>query len=102
MHVPEKTKLAVPQHLVIDRQNLPVELQRCDWRLMNVERSWGDGELILVAVPPKRENLKGPFRYVICVVTIRCDEDFFSVEEADEPWGWDLSDVDFWLPLYPA
>lgn len=38
------------------------------------------------------------------VVTIRCDEDYFEVYEAEtqEPWGWVWEDVEVWCRLTPT
>lgn len=33
------------------------------------------------------------------VVSVRCDEDYFSLECEDEPWGWSDEDVTFWIKL---
>jgi len=85
-----------------DRTLLPASLQQCDWKTKDSHTIWCDGQVILAAVPVCIDNDKPDwlYRYCLAVITIRCDDDFLNVEEADEPWGWELDDVDYWLPLY--
>lgn len=98
----ESVMTTYKQDHIPDLNRLPGELRICGWRSMDLRREWNDGEVILAAVPVCDDSRKpgGGFHYQLSVVTIRCDEDYFAVEEADEPWDWGLQDADFWLPLY--
>lgn len=57
---------------------------------------------MLVAVPVcvKSSDPGEGWYYELSIVTIHCDEDYFSVDNSDgDPWGWDLTSVDFFVRL---
>ena len=66
------------------------------WLPMDLERGWEDGTQLLVAVPI---DSKPKWIYELNVVTIKCDEHFFELKCNDEPWGWTMEDVDFFIVL---
>ena len=59
-------------------------------------QTFEDGETILCAVPLL------PSGYDYCVLTVQCDEGLFRLTFDGEPWGWDWSDVEWWMPVPKA
>lgn len=53
------------------------------WKKHDPNRTVGDGDQFLCAVPTKDGN------WCYSMVTVACDEDSFDVLEADETWCWD-------------
>jgi len=84
-----------------DATKIPDALRTLDWKSMDHERLWGDGEQLIVAVPVchSSDEPERGWRYEFDVVTIECDEDFFKVKCADEPWDWDLNDADYYVEI---
>ena len=82
----------------LDLTRIPKPLQSLDWQPM-IEKTWYSTDELLVAVPIKdqRPNPEYPWTYEFAVVTIDCDEDFFSVKCDDEIWCWGLSDCDYYV-----
>lgn len=67
-----------------------------------------DGDQFLVAVPvmwkigvrqhaSHDKNAKWFYEY--SVVTFRCDEDYCRLECNGDAWGWEWSDVEWWMKL---
>lgn len=67
-----------------------------------------DGDQFLVAVPvmwksgmrqhaSHDKNAKWFYEY--SVVTVQCDEHFFGLTCNGEAWGWEWSDVEWWMNL---
>jgi len=58
-----------------------------------------DGEQLLVAL----QVLTAPstkYQWFVEAVTIACDEDYFSIEDASgDVWGCEWDDVEFYIPL---
>lgn len=70
------------------------------WKEMSESDLFEDGMQLLVAVPIVYEYGKDGWHYSYEVVTIHCDEHYFDVEDANgDPWGWDMTDVDFYVVL---
>ena len=69
------------------------------WAPIPPDMVFQDGEQWLVAVPVRHTPRPG-WSYELSVVTICCDEHYFAVKCDGEPWGWELSDVDFGVRLY--
>ena len=82
-----------------DKSRLPACVT--GWAPITPDMSFADGEQWLMAVAiysPHSAHPAGWF-YELSVVTIRCDEAYFSIDCEDEPWGWDLESVDFGVRL---
>jgi hypothetical protein len=63
-------------------------------------RLFANRETMLVAVPVTDLRYHPPKpSWEIAVITIRCDEDFFDVLLDGALWGWNWSDVSFWIPI---
>ena len=91
---------------------LPKSLRCLDWQPMGPEEQFYDGDSLLVAVAvcwPKgrvgrscvkqiTQNNKDWY-YELSVITVSCDEHYFAVVCNDEPWGWELSDVEFFVRI---
>lgn len=85
-----------------DRLRLPKKLQSLDWEAnTDPTRLWEDCTRLLAAVPVsvRTDQPRGAWYYEINVVTVKCDEHFFTVECNDEAWGWELSDVEFFVVI---
>lgn len=64
-------------------------------------RDFGDGDTYLVAVAIM-DHRYSPAKVVweLAVITIKCDEDYFAIENSDgDPWGWDWDDVVYYVPI---
>lgn len=82
---------------VPDGAKISAALQSLDWRPIDPQdERWENGTVLLVAVPIGTTD---GWYYVYSVVTIRCDEDFFAVTCEDEPWGWYLSECDWYVVI---
>ena len=85
-----------------DRTRLPKKLQSLPWEAnTDPTRLWEDGSRVLVAVPvcARSDQPRGAWFYEINVVSILCDEEFYTIEIDGEAWGWELSDVEFFVVL---
>lgn len=82
-----------------DITEIPGSLCMLNWKRMDPTREWNDGHVLLVAVPVRHNPERELWRYEFDVVTIECDEGLFRVKCADEPWGWDLHDVDYYVEI---
>lgn len=57
-----------------------------------------DGDQLIVAMPLVGHG--DSWYYKFEVVTVRCDEDYFSVEDCNgDSWGWELCDCDYYSKL---
>lgn len=83
---------------VPDLKKLPKGLQQLDWKTIEEGQLWEDGSQILVAVPVCGVK-KDEWYYELSILAIHCDSEYFAVTCQDEAWGWDLSDVDFYVEL---
>lgn len=86
---------------VPDKRRLPPSLQGLEWMVIDPQQEWIDGTAILVAVPvcDRWAKSNDDWSYEISVVNIHCDEHYFSLTCQGEPWGWELSEVDFYVEL---
>lgn len=82
-----------------DITKIPESLRTLDWKLMDPSKTWWDGQLLLVALPICDNKDTSKWWYEFHVVTISCDEDFFKVELAGDPWGWELNDADYYVTI---
>lgn len=70
------------------------------WKRRGPGDAFYDGSQVLVAVAIVNRHSPDKWYYEFEVVHIRCDEDFFAVEDCNgDPWGWDMDDVDFYVAL---
>lgn len=85
-----------------DLDKIPDSIRCLEWKTFDGRERFFDGQVILAAVPVcnnYREPLGG-WHYQFCVVTIRCDEDYWSLENEDgDVWGWDETDIDFYATI---
>lgn len=76
--------------------DLPVVIS--SWRKAELDQEFGDGDQLLVAVPVNcRHGGKPYWEYYIVVVS--CDSEHFSMHTNDGDWGWEWSDVEWWMPF---
>ena len=69
------------------------------WQQVAKDTTFWDGSQLLVAMPMCNRHNDG-WRYDFHVVVVRCDEHYFSLEDSNgEPFGWEISDVDFFSEL---
>jgi len=66
------------------------------WRKAEPGQTFEDGDLILCAVPLM------PSGFDYCVLSVKCDEGYFRLDLDGEPWGWEWSDVAWWMPCPKA
>ncbi|MHC4371266.1 MAG: hypothetical protein ACYSW8_26940 [Planctomycetota bacterium] len=92
-------------HHTPDPSKLPKVLASLPWEQMteeHLEQGWYDMDEYLVAVPVlghRSGHRPGDWGYELSVVTVRCDEDYFAVLIEGDSWGWDMSDVDYFVRL---
>lgn len=79
-----------------DRCKLPILAK---WKPLPEGMVWEDGTQILVAVPIVGNK---DWYYEYSVLTIKCDEYYFELECDDGPWGWEWTDIDFYVQLSGA
>ena len=97
-----------------DIGRLPESVRQLEGKAMDpLDQSLEDGDVMLAAVPvfiDKDWNRclaggeKG-WRYELSVVQMMvaisrldaCDEHYFGIDIDGEPWGWDISDIDFFV-----
>lgn len=85
-----------------DKDKIPAALRVLNWVANdNTKQLWGDGQELLVAVPvcTKAKYPDKGWHYEFSVVTIRCDEAYFSIECDGNSWGWHLSDADWFVMI---
>lgn len=85
-----------------DMRKIPAALRGLFWVANdNTKRLWGDGQELLVAVPvcTKAKYPDKGWHYEFSVIVIRCDEGYFAVTCEDEPWGWHLDEVDWYVTI---
>lgn len=70
-----------------------------EWRPMDINSPWKNGDQILVAVPTCSAARRGEWRYEYYALTVKCDEHFFALECDNRPWNWELEDADFFTML---
>lgn len=59
-----------------------------------------NGSVLLVALPVENSYPKGSWRYDYVVVTVACDEDYFSLLNAEgDNWYYEILDADFYAVL---
>lgn len=72
--------------------------QAVTWRKAEPSQQFYDNDQLLVAVPVKcRHGGKDYWEY--SVVIVACDEEHFSMNTHDGGWGWEWSDVEWWIPF---
>jgi len=79
--------------------SIPASLRSLNWKLMAPSLPWWNGQALLVALPICDDKDWTKWWYEFHVVTIKCDEDYFAIELAGDPWGWDLDDVDYYVEV---
>ncbi len=86
---------------VIDHLPDAARLPKCvsGWQPMRRGQLFENGDQWLLAVPINDRHSARKWYYELSVVTICCDEDYFSCEVNDEAWGWDFFDADFGVKL---
>lgn len=57
---------------------------------------WENRTQLLVAVPIVG---KKDWYYEYSVITIECDEHYFELQCADGEWGWEWTDIDYYIQL---
>ncbi len=82
-----------------DITKIPESLRALDWKPMAPSTMWWDGQLLLVALPICDNKDTSKWWYEFHVVTIECDEDYFAVKLAGEPWNWELNDADYYVVI---
>ena len=78
---------------------IPGSLCLLKWKPMDLSKHWQDGQLLLVALPICDDKDRTKWWYEFHVVTIKCGEDYFSIELSGDPWDWELSDVDYYVEI---
>jgi hypothetical protein len=68
------------------------------WRKAEPSQVFYDGDQLLVAVPVNCRHGGKPY-WEYSVVTVSCDSEHFSMDTHDNGWGWEWSDVEWWMPL---
>jgi hypothetical protein len=68
------------------------------WRKAEPNQVFYDGDQLLVAVPVNCRHGGKPY-WEYSVVTVSCDSEHFSMDTHDNGWGWEWSDVEWWMPL---
>ena len=58
--------------------------------------------MILAAVAVCHDGDRNGWRYEFAVVQVRCDEHYFNLEVEGEYWGWEIDDIDFFVPIHPS
>jgi len=81
-----------------DLNKIPESLRPLAWQPMYLNREWSDGQTLLVAVPV-RNGRGSDWHYEFSIVRIAIDVEYFRVLEADETWGWDLDDADYFVEV---
>ena len=87
-----------------DRSMIAGPLDKLAWQPMDATHEWWDGAILLVAVPVcayrRGCHTDQEWYYEYSVVRIACDEHYFSVMLHDgNDWGWELSDVDWYVTI---
>lgn len=83
-----------------DENRIPKPLQCLEWLAMDIDTEFIDGSELLVAVPVMFDQKTCRWRYEIAVVQISCGEGYFDVSLNGDSWGWDISDVDFYVVIF--
>ena len=79
---------------------LPKSLRSLDWKPMDSDREWFDGQILLVAMPVmSRGDKVDTYHYRFHVIEIHNDSEYFSVTEAEEPWEFGLDDCDLFVSI---
>jgi hypothetical protein len=69
------------------------------WLQPHPATTYEDQSQLLVAVPVCNRFSDG-WHYEYEVVTVCCDSDYFSLEDANgDAWGWSYDDIDFFAVL---
>lgn len=82
-----------------DITKIPRSFFALDWKPMDLDREWEDGQILLVAVPVRHDPQREPWQYEFDVVHINCDIDYFRLEVDGETWGWEIGDVDYYVEI---
>lgn len=84
-----------------ERSKIPPSLQSLAWVERSDDDVYLDGSVLLAAVPVYKDSSQpdAGWYYAFDVVHIACDVDYFAVECNDEPWGWNMSDVDWYVVI---
>jgi hypothetical protein len=75
---------------------VPVAVQQ--WREAKPDQQFYDGDQLLVAVPVCCRHGGKPY-WEYSIVVVSCDVDHFSMNTHDGDWGWEWSDVEWWMPF---
>lgn len=81
-----------------DLTRIPASLQPLKWVQFTPDTVFGDGWVLLVAVPIYDLKERQWF-YKIEVVRIQCEEEFSEVWCNDEPWDWKIEEVDWYVVI---
>jgi len=86
---------------IADKTKLPKSLESLAWEPRDDADFFEDGDRLLVAVPVCGDCHKpdGDWHYELCVVTVHCDSEYFVVDVYGDPWGWDMTDVEWFVRL---
>lgn len=68
------------------------------WIRATPDQEFSDGDQLLVAVPVNCRHGGKPY-WEFTVVRVSCDSENFSMDTNGDYWGWEWSDVEWWLPL---
>lgn len=78
-----------------------------NWRKIEAHPDlFENGETMLVAVPVVQTELGiattsagNSEKWGLSVIEIDCDEERFRITCEGEYWGWEWSDVEYWMPI---
>ena len=79
-----------------DIGRIPSPIRELSWKQMRSNIEWYDGQELLVAVPV---NSCTGWRYELSLVICHCDDEDCWVTCEDEVWGWELSDVEWFVTI---
>jgi hypothetical protein len=82
-----------------DLEQIPASLRSLNWKRMDIQREWEDGQILLAAVPVRHDPQRESWRYEFDVVLVNCDIHYFQLTVGGETWGWDLDDVDYYVEI---
>lgn len=73
------------------------------WRKAHAQQELRDGDVMLVAVAVCEKGLRRSTAvrdfWELSVVTVHCDEHYFDLECSGGPFGWEWSDVEWYIPI---
>jgi len=79
---------------------IPKSLRSLDWKPMDSDIDWCDGQILLVAIPVMSSGDRGDIHhYQFHIVEIQNDSEYFSVTEAEKRWEFGLGDCDMFVAI---